>query len=302
MAPDRARVVLFVFALAGAAASPPSALGQGPLPVAVEFDFGQIARFKNHPKAADTELAVAKELLSRLKSAAYGPYFPWQFQPGKARGMPRITFTLFEDAKRTTWTLHARSLREDGSASRKVEPLTRIVTKPGDLELLEGVPLLKTLPNKVGEWLDAHFLEPDSGQGIQKLVQAVAPLGECRILRSPDVPKSLDDAEGVLELDWDQYSYLSKSVFSVFCQDKNKSLVELVSVGGRKPGEYDLPPGAAGRKGLGIAVKHKKMNDAEISPADLPKLHDLSAGRVYLEEYSAYTGPPPTSRFQATDQ
>jgi hypothetical protein len=101
-----------------------------------------------------------------------------------------------------------------------------------------------------------------------------------------------------MELVCEIFQHLSKSQFTVVCEEKDRSHVELGSEGAEKPREFELP----GRKRLvGIAIKHKTWNDREIV-SFLPRLDQLSTGRVYLEKYNALRGMPPRFGMRVTDQ
>lgn len=300
MAPKHPGVLWLIVALTGTVPSSP-AFGQQPLPVFVEFDFGQVKRLKNHPKSAEMELAIAERAVESFKKAAYQEFFPWIFRAGKALDFPKLKLILVEDQRMTKWELHIETFKENGTAPDENCRLSRIVSEPGQLELVRRTPRRGEFPSVVSEWLESHFLRPDSGRELHRLVKAVAPLGDCRVLSKPEIPRNLDQAEGVLLLDWDKFRYLSKSEFLVVCQEKDKALVELVSVGERKPCEYELKFVQPRRKGLGIAVKHTKWNDAEIGLDCLPKFVELSSGRVYIKKYLTFFGLP-TSALQATDQ
>jgi hypothetical protein len=105
------------------------------------------------------------------------------------------------------------------------------------------------------------------------------------------------EAEGVLELDWWKFRHLSGSIFSVICEDNNRARVELGSEGEERACEFNVQ----GRRGLGIALRHKTWNKREILDY-LPKLNQLTAGRVYLEEYKASRVLPAWFGMRATDQ
>jgi hypothetical protein len=300
MAPSdhQAAFVLVAFLAAFALAAP--ARGQETLPIFIEFDFGQVKRLKDSPSAAATERKVAQEVAKRFKLKAYQEWFPWDFRAGTPDDFPKIKFILVEDPKMTKWELHIQAFKENGALPEKLGTLSRIVSKPGDREILRRTPRSEEFPGKVCEWLESRFLLPDSGRELQRLMKAVAPLGECRVLAREGDPKTATEAEGTLELDWDKYQYLSQSTFTVLCQEEDQTWIELGSEGGRKPGRYERD----GRKGIGIALLHKSWNNKEILDY-LPRLGPLSKhsrGRVYLEKYVQYRGGTQSSGWQGTDQ
>jgi hypothetical protein len=292
---------LLVTAMAGMV-SCAAALGQEPLPVFVEFDFGDVELLKKNPKAEQTALKVAEAVVECLKKADHREYFPWKIEAKPGAGLPKIRLKLVVDSNITKWELRIEAFKEKGGLLDELS-LQRIVSEPGDLELRRGngerrMPLMGEFPGLVSKWLESRFLRPGSQREFQSLMKAVAPLGDCRVLVRAGVPKALADVEGVLQLDWYKFRHLSQSSFTVFCQEKNQALVNLDSVGESKPAEYLL----AGQKTLGIAVIHKKWNGQDINLGWLPKFVQLSTGRVYLEEYVGLRGLPPAGGLQATDQ
>src|SRR5262249_30346690 len=154
------------------------------------------------------------------------------------------------------------AFKENGAVLDKDGQISRIVRPPGDSAVRGWTPSSPGFPDQVVEWLESKFLLPDSGRELQRLMRAVAPLGEWRVLARQGIPQRVDEAEGVLQLDWEKFQHLSQSIFTVVCQARDRSLVELLSEGQKKPGEYEL----AGRKGMGIALKHKQWNHVAIDP------------------------------------
>jgi hypothetical protein len=289
------RVVIFIVALA---LSLP-AKGQEPLPVFVVFDFGHVGPLKKNPTAAQTESSIATCVVECLKDPAHHEYFPWDMRVGSIDTYPKIKVLLVEDPNWTKWELRIEAYTESGALTDRILPLQRIVADPGELELRLGrrTPQSKEFPGIVSEWLKSRFLEPNLRPQLQRLIMAVAPLGDCSVLTSERVPLRVDDAKGVLQVDWEKVRYLYKSSFTVVCEAKDKSLVELGSEGDETPVEFDL----SGRKKLGLMLKHKTLNNIEISKC-LSRLLQLGKGRVYLENFKFARGLPPGGRVQVTDQ
>jgi hypothetical protein len=299
MGPENCRILLLTTVMVGMS-SPLSAFGQEPLPVFVEFDFGRVTPLKNSPTAAENERRVAETVALCFTQPAHREFFPWRIQAGNSTSFPKIKLTLVEDPRMTRWELRVEAYKENGGLTDKVLPLQRIVSEPGDLELRRGrrrTPRSEEFPGKVKDWLESRFLRPDSRADLQQLMMAVAPLGDCLVLARAGTPRGVDEAEGVLELDWERFQHLSKSRFIVVCEEKDRSRVELGSEGAEKPREFEL----LGRKGLGIAIKHKTWNDNEIV-SFLPRLDQLSTGRVYLEKFNGLRGMPPRFGMRVTDQ
>ena len=284
MVPETTRGFLLVILMAGMT-SCLSAKGQEPFPVFLEFDFGRVGPLKDNPEAPKNELKIAKCAIDCFKEPAHQEYFPWNMRVGAAESFPKIRIVLVEDPHFTKWALCIEGYKENGALTDKVLPLQRIVTEPGDLELRRGklrTPLNNEFPGKVSEWLKLRFLSPELRPELQRLIMAVAPLGDCLVLAHKELPKCVDDAEGVLQLDLERIQYLYKSTFTVVCEACDKSQIELGSVGGETPAEYEL----SGRKKLGLSLKHKTWNDKDIH-SYLSRLVHLCKGRVYLERFRA---------------
>ena len=169
-----------------------------------------------------------------LHKPAYQEWFPWEFRTERSRDCPTIKLVLIEDVNMTKWEMRIQALRDDGGLPENLGPLTRIVSEPGERELIGRTPRSEEFPNKVSEWLKARFLLPDSGRELQRIMKAVAPLGECRVLSNRGLPKDVDEAEGTLQLDWTKYQYLSQSVFTVVCREDDQTWIELGSEGRQK--------------------------------------------------------------------
>jgi hypothetical protein len=299
MGPEKRRILLMMTVTVGVG-SHLSAFGQEPLPVFVEFDFGRVTPLKNSPTAAEYERKVAETVAICFTQPPHREFFPWRIQAGSSTSFPKIKLTLVEDPRMTRWELRVEAYKENGGLTDKVLPLQRIVSEPGDLEIRRGkrrTPRSEEFPKKVKDWLESRFLQPGSREDLQRLMMAVAPLGDCLVLARAGTPRGVDEAEGVLELDWDNFMHLSNSRFIVICEEKDRSHAELGSNGDLKPGEFEL----SGRKGLGIAIKHKTWNNREIV-GFLPRLDQLSTGRVYLEKYIPWRGMPRPFGARATDQ
>jgi hypothetical protein len=286
-----------LLAIAGAAGTIwlSEASAQEPLPLFLAFDFGHVKPLKQNPKAGKTAQAVAESVVECFKRRAHQKFFPWNFKTGGGSDYPKIKLILVEDAALTRWELRIEAYDENGGLADRV--LQRCVSLPGDLELRRRTPRSDEFPGKVTDWLESYFLQPESRQGLQRLMMSVAPLGDCHILARNGIPKQVVEAEGVLELDWGRFQHLSGSVFTVICADNNRARVELGSEGEERPCEFNVQ----GRQGLGIALRHKTWNKREILDY-LPKLNQLTTGRVYLEEFKGLRGLPARFGMRATDQ
>ena len=243
------------------------ARAEGPVTVCVRFkvDIGRIRK--------DLGPEAEKQIAEKLADVcSHENQLPWVFKHGEV--FPAIEIRLLEDNKATSWRFTVDVYNQQGKKCTRDGDLQHIVLEPGDLGVVEP-PASNALPDAMAGWFRRFLIEKEGTERLRSHLQKYVPIATGKVL-TKDAPASVDEAVGVVWLDFDHFQHLSGSYFTCLCprRDPATGAVVLESHGEK----HSFKSGNR----CGIQIRHVKMDESAISPELLRRFAELQDDATVL--------------------